>query len=207
MIDTSLHLQVDKTIVSHESLFIISGAVLVGNPWYLDWITIYPSNSFTLIPLHSALLTIFGLILLSTGIVRVGGFDKRFPPALFVLTIALLAVFLFILIEAAYVIFADQVTLVDGIRKTVVSGIAASLFAISGSLRARNAQATLIASTLALLFVLIGGFDWRFDPLLGPILDGWFLLTGGPILGINYGGSLMLLAMGLLGAWLGAETN
>lgn len=185
---------------------ILVGLTLVANPIYFDLITIYPNGGVIFAPFHSSTLSIGGLLLTYTGIGRAVGIKEKLPIGRAVILITLASIATFIIFETLAILVSDSTsgyTVKSGIRKTVVAAVIASSFSFAGTVRAHDALGGLLSVALAAVFLLIGFFEWQFDPLLGPLLDLWFLLTGGPIWGINYSGSLLILLIILLGLWVG----
>ena len=185
-------------------ILILIGTVLVLNIFYLDTITIFPNGGAGFIPILYAVLTTIGFLLLLSGIslvtdirVIVSGYRSVF----FVAIGAVVSFSIFDQVTGFVFDFPVVRESLYSIRVIFVSGISSSIFAFVGSMRLRARKPIVLSIGLFGFFLVLGFLDWRFSPLLGPILDGYHFLTGAPILGIPYLGSSILVTIIIMGYW------
>lgn len=175
------------------------GGILILHPWYFDTLTVYPNGGWGFLPLFHATITTLGLLFLLAAVQYRGvGFLTIHQAG----AIAFLAVVMFAVYDQAILPMIgpyEGVVPAYGVRKLVVSGLVAWVFILGGTIVTRNAASVRLAILSLLPLLVLTWVDWGLDPLLGPVLDLWFLLSGAPILGLPFLGLFLFMMAVLLG--------
>lgn len=188
------------------AIFVGIGLGLLVGRLRLDSLTPYPGGGAEFIPFHAAVLAFASLLFVVAGSVIGASKNRRYSGNAVLLAVAGLS-------AAAYLLWTTfgLVSLgeppsgtTDGlVRTTTILGVLAGGFLVVGGITGAGKNTVVTGLIVGFGSAVIGAVEWRFDPLLGPVLDVWFLLTGNPILEIPYVGSLLVLAIIALGGWLG----
>lgn len=176
------------------------GAGLVANPLYLDVLTIYPDGGWQFLPLFHAAFTALGALAALAGghrLVPAGASPIATPIQWAVLTT--LSVPLWGVALRAVADSTDAAVLGYGARTTFVAALVAGAFLLGVAIRDRCRRTGVVVIVLPLVALGPVVVEWTDAALLGPVLDGYFLLTGTPILGLPYVGALTLLGAVALG--------
>ena len=178
------------------------GLAVLAHPLYLERFLIYPGVEWSFVPLVHAALSAVGALLVAGGIVVARGRAVRLRGwvGLAVAVVAVVPLYGVLLAATGPL---DPSFPGSGIRRAFVAGLFAGAFLVGGGLaggRPRRAAAGIAVPVVLLVPVVV---EWTQGALLEPVLELYFLLTGAPISGIPYLGSLLLVSAALLG--LGVE--
>ena len=181
---------------------VTAGILLLLNPLYLDELSVYPGVGWGSLPLFYAALGTLGMLSLAiAGAITIG----RTPDVRSVFAVAIVGVvgfglfdlLLFILPEIEFEL-ANYAT-----RRLFVSTIVATSFVLGAVSRFGNRSSVAAALAIPLPAFVVLLVDWRFDPILGPLLDMLFFLRAEVVLGVPYLGIILLVVAALLGAGWG----
>lgn len=185
----------------------VMGILFLGNPLYIGAFTIYPSDGLLFIPFHSALITVIGLLLIGTGLESLHLTSNIGTPLSRITAFSLIS---FIIIEGMLIQGVGGplgFTPEYGFRRSIFAAMLLVLFLSAGSIRSNTRHNSIFAFGLGILSIGLGLVTWQFDPLLGPLVDLWFLFTGNPILGIPYFGLLGVLGVVVFGFIVGSQVS
>ncbi|MCU4973932.1 hypothetical protein OB955_14445 [Halobacteria archaeon AArc-m2/3/4] len=194
----------------------LPGAVLVGiglgliaNPTYMSSLTIYPGTSWGFLPLFHAAFSALGLLAVWTGwfTLRHG---PRVPSTRQLIAIAAITVVAVPLYGIGILVaFGSHGPILEnyGIKRAFVASLAGAAFVVGCGLSSRRYRIVLLGFAVPLVPLGLVILKWRSGALLGPVVDIYFLATAAPVLEIPYLGSMLLLASGALGVWIGRPTS
>lgn len=182
---------------------VVSGLLLLAHPFYIEPLLIYPGTNWTFLPLFHAAFTSLAVVTLVAGWVTI---RTRKPTgralSLFV-AVTILFVPLYGIMIVTLVGTDGPSHLTYGIRRTFVGSLVVTMFLFGYGLTQQDRSViglAVLTPTVPLVMVLM---EWRTSALLEPVLEGYFLLTGNPILGIPYLGTWLLLVATVIGVWTG----
>lgn len=168
------------------------GILLVANPLWFATALIYPGVVWTFAPLFHAMTTAFGLIVLYSGLETIGIVGGT--PSRTTSMVAGVIIAIFVPMYGTMVALLQFGTpLGYGARRFFVAAVIVTFFLLGRSIGSRDRRLGWFAATIPIVPLTLVILDWSTGAILGPIVDGYFLITGAPLFGIPYLGTVTLL--------------
>lgn len=177
--------------------FGLAGVVLLANPAYLDSLSVYPGIGWEILPLFHAALGSTGMLLVGiAGALATGRAGE--PRA--VLAVAGFALAGFVGYDVVLALLGEFDPVAGyATRRFLLASLVAAGFALGASLPGGHLRTAAAGVALPIPGLVAFLADWRFDPILEPVLDLAFFLRAEVVLGIPYLGSVLLVAAVVLG--------
>lgn len=187
-------------------LAIATGLVLAVNPLYFNSLTVHSALGAADEPLVSAALTVLGVLMVATVATLLLARHRPLEPSQALGTSVIVALVAFAIVDNALALQLGPPTVREDLYASRVFVFACgviSVYAAAAASRIRSRQSVAVAGGFAALTLLFFLVDWRFDPLLGPVLDGYGLLAGSSILQLGHLGLVAVGCVVALGLWIG----